>query len=99
MYEAMDWSDIKRRIETVNLDIIQNYMLELLDPDTNLGIGLDYIFQKVYLHACLKGRADLAEWLQTDFFPKMNPIEQIAIRQVFPYGRYLLMKSNVRVHD
>lgn len=87
-----EWKETKRIIETADVSTIQELMLKLLDPTIELEIGLDYIFQKVYLHACLKGRADIAEWLTNDFFPRMNPIEQIAIRQVFSYGKHLLSK-------
>jgi hypothetical protein len=49
-----------------------------------------YLFQKVYLHACLRRRADVASWLQEVCFPQLDGIQQIAVRQVFAYGRHLL---------
>ena len=54
---------------------------------------VDWAFQKLYLHACLKGRKEIAEWLETSVFPTMDPIAQIALRQGFAYGRYLLRKA------
>jgi hypothetical protein len=51
-----------------------------------------YIFQKVYLHACLRGKVDMATWLTEYVYPNMDGIQQIALRQIFPYGRHLLRK-------
>jgi len=49
------------------------------------------LFQKVYLYACLKKKREIADWLQTTVYPMLDPIQQIALRQVFPYGKYLLI--------
>ena len=51
-----------------------------------------YVFHRVYLHACLKKKKEIAEWLQTALYPFMDPIQQIALRQIFVYGRHLLSK-------
>jgi len=51
------------------------------------------LFQKVYLHACLKKKEEIANWLQTIIYPMLDPIQQIALKQVFPYGRYLISKA------
>ncbi len=56
------------------------------------------LFHRVYLHACLKGRESIADWLQTSLFPTMDPIQQIALRQIFPYGRVLLSQAKPRAH-
>lgn len=67
---------------------LQEFSSSLLD----FNFDWPYLFQKVYLHACLKKRSDMAEWLHTTMYSKMDPIQQIALRQVFPYGKYLLTK-------
>jgi hypothetical protein len=51
----------------------------------------EYIYQKLYLHACLKKKADIAAHMK-GLFPKFDPIQQIALRQMFSYGKYLLAK-------
>jgi len=57
-----------------------------------------YIFKRVYLHACLRGKVEIALWLASNVYPQMDKIQQIALRHVFPYGRYLIGKyeSNMR---
>jgi hypothetical protein len=51
----------------------------------------DYIFKKVYIHACLKKNQPIVDIL-LKAYEELSEIERIAIRQVFPYGRYLLAK-------
>ena len=51
----------------------------------------DYIFKKVYIHACLKKNQAMVDILLKQY-EGLSEIERIAIRQVFPYGRYLLAK-------
>lgn len=75
----------KRLIERGDLGAFQGYV-----ADVDM---VDWAFQKLYLHACLKGRKEIAEWLEQAVFPTMDPIVQIALRQGFSYGRYLLRKS------
>ena len=80
----------KKYIEENNLDYLQTYYKELLNCE-----NLDWptIFQKLYLHACLKGKPDIAEWFENTLYPMMDSIQQIALRQIFPYGKHLLKKS------
>ncbi len=52
------------------------------------------IFLKVYLHACLKKRKEIVEWL-LQLYETFDPISKIALRQTFPYGRHLMNKRDV----
>ena len=78
----------KKYINENNFQEFQEFCSSLL----NLNYDWPYIFQKVYIHSCLKKRQDISEWLHTTMYSKMDPIQQIALRQVFPYGKYLLNK-------
>ena len=78
----------KKYINENNFVNLQEFSSSLLD----FNFDWPYLFQKVYLHACLKKRSDMAEWLHATMYSKMDPIQQIALRQVFPYGKYLLTK-------
>jgi hypothetical protein len=75
-----------------NLEELQEYWKELQETEFPCKVDWTTLFQKVYLHACLKGKREIAEWLQT-LFQQLDPIQQIGLRQVFPYGRYLLAKA------
>jgi hypothetical protein len=76
-------------IQADNLESCQSYLLHLRTEYEDLP--WDYIFQKVYLHACLKKKTAIVDWLMI-IYNELNAIEQIALRNVFPYGRYLLGK-------
>ena len=79
----------KHLVERGDLSALQAAFQEIADAD---DIDWPVLFQKVYLHACLKGRREIAEWLEKTVFPTLDPIQQIALRQVFAYGRHLLAR-------
>ena len=79
----------KEYINKGDIEGFKNYMTEL---ETEYeGIPWDYVFQKVYVHACLKKNKVIAEFM-TEKFNDLEPIQKIAVRQVFSYGKYLLNK-------
>jgi len=86
-------NELKLLINNNNLIGVQGYINELLVNDGEHLMDPAYIFQKVYLHACLKKNKEIAEWLEKECFPLLSAIQQIAIRQCFPYGRVLLSKE------
>lgn len=84
--------EIKPFIESGNLDGMQILWEDYRDhTDVGQAIAWDYVFQKVYLHAALKKQHAICEWMDS-LFLTFNPMTQIAIRQIFPYARYLLRK-------
>jgi len=83
----------KKLIEQEDLLSLQQYYRELMITEFERDPDWPYIFQKVYLHACLKGKAAMAEWIHKALVTLMDPIQQNALIQIFPYGRYLLSKA------
>jgi hypothetical protein len=73
--------------------INMNYIASADNKNTfDIDIDGAYFFQKIYLHACLKKRKVIAEYMEKDIYPKLGEIEKIHIRQCFAYGKYLLNK-------
>ena len=82
------------------------YLLkQLIDDNSDIGViegvieampydslPMDYIVQKVYIHACLKKRREIAEWILNEAEKRLDPIQWMAIRQMSSYGRHLLAK-------
>ena len=64
-------------------------LLEQKEPEEDWA----YLFRVLYVHACLKGNKHIADWFQNVAFPMLDPIQQIALRQIFSYGRYLLQRA------
>lgn len=79
--------DCKQMIANNNLSGLQEYYSEHMDQE----FAWEYVYQKLYLHACLKKKVAIVEWMQ-GLFSAMDPIQQIALRQMFSYGKYLLAK-------
>jgi hypothetical protein len=77
---------IKPLINEGRLDELQILWEEIRETESDLA--WDYIFQKIYLHAALKKRHDICEWLDV-LYEDFDPMIQIALRQMFAYARYL----------
>ncbi len=85
--------DLKNLIHQNNLEAVKEYIGQLLVDDGSQLMDPAYIFQKVYLHACLLKRNEIATYLREECFLLLPAVQQIAIRQCFPYGRILLAKK------
>lgn len=85
----------KQFINSDDLLGLQEYFKETQSTEFESEPSWDYIFQKVYLHACLKKRNSMAEWLKTEIFPQLGAIQQIALRQIFSYGHALKSRSTL----
>jgi hypothetical protein len=84
--------EIKPFINKGNLNGLKEQWLEYyFETDFGREIAWEFVFQKVYLHAALKKQKAICEWLDT-IFTQLNPMAQIALRQMFPYARHLLEK-------
>jgi hypothetical protein len=79
--------DCKTLIEKDNLEGLQEFYMEYSDEN----FPWEYVYQKLYLHACLKKKPRIVAWLD-GLFSSFDPIQQIALRQMFSYGRYLMAK-------
>jgi len=87
--------EAKLHVEDGNLPSLQEQICTLLNT-SDLPREPDWplIFHKVYLHSCLKGQHEIVNWLTNSIYPIMDPIQKIALRQIFSYGRQLLIKAD-----
>ena len=85
------FKEMKILIERNDLESFKTLLDENFSNSEN--IDLSFVFQKVYLHACLKFKnSPIIDYLENEVYNYLPEIERIAIRQVFPYGRYLRNK-------
>lgn len=87
--------DIKQLIERDDLDGVQTVYSELVASEAEVDTAeIDWttLFKDCYLHACLKKKPRIATWFES-IFKDFDPIQQIALRQTFSYGRYLLRRA------
>jgi hypothetical protein len=86
-------AEIKPFINKGNLEGLKEQWVEYrLETDFGREIAWDFVFQKIYLHAALKKQKAICDWLDT-VFTEFDPIQQIALRQMFAYAKHLLNKS------
>jgi hypothetical protein len=85
--------EIKFYISNGDLDTIKSILYEYQhNTEFDRSLEWGFIFQKVYLHAALKKQKHICEWLDI-VFTQLNPMTQIALRQMFSYSRHLLNKE------
>ena len=82
----------KTLIQNGNLASLQEYFLAIQE-ESDSSFDWPTVFQTLYLSACEKGKVEIAEWFQNEVFLHLDPIQQIALRQSFSYGNYLLKRS------
>ena len=93
--EAEIIRECKPLIVAAPLPALQDHYATLLSRDAAALVDWPYVLQKLYIHACLKGRHDVAAWLAS-LFDTLDPISRIAYRHTLAYGRALLQR--VKAH-
>ena len=85
----------KDYINTNQNDEFQNYVLNtIINTTYEYKLPYEYIFQKIYIHSCLKKNSILASWLKEEIYAKyFDCVQQIALRHVFNYGDFILRKE------
>ena len=77
---------IKDAIDKDDLKEVQE-MYDSIDFNDS-QIPWDYVFQKVYLYACLKKKQKFIAWFENIFY-QFNQIQQSGIRHTLNYGRFI----------
>ena len=84
--------EVKAMIEKGNLSgIVDTY--QDMRAQEGYEPNWQFIYQKCYLHACLKHQHEIAAWFR-QVYNDLDPISKIALRQVFAYGNYLERRAN-----
>lgn len=81
--------EIKEIIGSGDLTMLQEIWQDYQETDFGRELAWEYIFQKLYIHAALKKKKHICEWLDT-LYVQLDPIQQIGIRHTMLYARYLL---------
>ena len=83
----------KNLINTNQTDEFKNYVLYIITLHNDYRLPYEYIFQQIYIHACLKKNAIIMEWLKIEVYEKLfDVIQKTALRQMFIYGNYIYNK-------
>jgi uncharacterized protein YktB (UPF0637 family) len=92
--------ECKKIIENENLQKLKEYYNTLDKHEIFISntIPYEYIFQKLFIHACNYGNKEIIEWLIEKYY-EMDNIRKIALRQLFFYGKYILKKNKKYKED
>jgi len=82
-------ADMKELVGKGDLETLQHYFEDI---HGQVSVPWDFVYKAVYLHACLKKQHKIVEWL-LELYKSFDEITAIALRQLFPYGRYLLTRG------
>ena len=52
----------------------------------------EYIFQKVYLYACIKGETEVINFMKS-IYDNFGIVEKIALKPTIIYGKYITKKT------
>ena len=69
-----------------------NHMLEEINKPNEYEINRAFLYKDLFLYACKYGTKDILIWF-IELYYEFNVIEQIALRQIFFYGKYVANKN------
>ena len=75
---------------TIELNQFYN---ELIKKNSNINFDIGYIYQKLFLKACLYGSKEILEWFLDIYINKMSFITRITHKHALVYGKYLIQKK------
>lgn len=81
---------IKYYIEQDDIDAIKNLIYEMVEENENkeYRINFEYIWQKCYLHACLKKKTHI-KYLFNQIYDGFPEVTKAALKPTLIYGKYL----------
>lgn len=89
----------KHLIKTNNFIELQKSYHNIIED--NVDISIPYLFKEVFFYSCQLGNEIIIKWL-IELYTNMDDITKISLRQIFPYGKYLLnqnKKKNSKILD
>ena len=89
-------NDIKNLIDQSNVQGVKDYINDTINEIQKLDYNIDRldIFKSIFNHSCSRGNRELIEWFLELYLNHFNDIEKIAIRQLFFYGKYVIINES-----
>ena len=69
-----------------------NQMLEEINKPNEYEINRTFLYKDLFLYACKHGTRDILIWF-IELYYEFSVVEQIALRQIFFYGKYIATKN------
>ena len=88
--------DVKLYIDHYDLEGLQKYYIDLLNTEFDYDINMQFIYKEAFFYACSKENKDIINWL-INLYYGFDSVTKIALRQMFTYGKYILIKKKNKV--
>ena len=88
----------KKYVMENNIGMLKNLYKEVIDCDSEYKFNIPSIYKEVFLHACLHGEIEVITFLISFYF-EMDDISQVLLRQIFPYGKYIMRGDLILWYD
>ena len=82
----------KHLIDIYDLIELKKYYTELMTTNFDYDINFSYIYKDVFFYACNKENKDVIHWL-IQLYHSFDDVTKIALRQMFTYGKYILIRK------
>ena len=85
---------IKSGKDSINYNSVKelNQLIYELNQPNDYEVNRSYIYRDLFLYACKNGSKDIVIWF-IQLYYEMSDIEQIALRQLFFYAKYVSLKN------
>lgn len=82
--------DIKTFIEEGDLDSIKDILKDIINmlKTKEYRINYEYIWQKCYLHCCLKKKTNIKDFFD-EIYKSFDDVTKIALKPTMIYAKYL----------
>ena len=84
-------AECKFYVDKDKLDCLKQLLNELLNEQDQLEYRVNYewLWQKIYLHACSKKKVEICTWLETVYSEYFDEVTKIALRPTMVYAKYM----------
>ena len=86
-------NELKSLIKEDNLSELRLYYYEIINNSFDYSLNLQYIYKEILLYTCYEGSEQMLEYM-LDLYDLFDDISKIALRQIFFYCKYILIKQD-----
>ena len=88
----------KKYVEENNSIMLKNLYTDITNMDCEYDVNIPSIFKEVFYHACVHGETEIITYMISFYF-ELDDITQVLLRQMFPYGKYIMNPTLTEWYD
>ena len=86
-------NELKSLIKEDNISELRLYYYEITNNSFDYSLNLQYIYKEILLYTCYEGSEQMLKYM-LDLYELLDDISKIALRQIFFYCKYILIKQD-----